>query len=322
MHIYGADTVHETETLPHVFEGLGAGPCKQNGIVMELERYLRYVSILHITLDLACSIAAGDKDIVADLYVSLAHKRLDTIVTAIDKDAVGYANIALHIHMKAIFVAVRKTDLGATWLCIRLYEATGKYPVVWRAGNLVVHVGRAVQVVLSKVEYKAVDNHRPDGAGVAVRPPCVNIHQRRSELLVCGLELCDILDDVTLAEIGRIAPVYAYELAKVVGGIAKLTVLDISAVQVAKVIAFGNKNLVVVLCSIDSFLQIFHRSSGRKTVGTRTSGGCTHIIGLALCRGCGSNRPRAHISCRLCGIPFHIVHLILYRLLGCVAESS
>ena len=74
MDVYGADTVHETEALAHVFKGLGSGPGEKNGVVVEFQGDFFNIGIPDASLYLARGVTAGDEDIVAYLHVSLAHE--------------------------------------------------------------------------------------------------------------------------------------------------------------------------------------------------------------------------------------------------------
>ena len=286
MHVDGADAVHEAEALSHILEGLGAGPGEEDGIVMEIQGDLGDVGVPDIALDLAGCIAAGDEDIVADLHVTLAHEGADTVVAAVDEDAVGDTHIAFHIHVEAVFVTVGEADLGAVGGSVGLHETAGQHSVVGGSGDLVGGVGDAIDIVLTEVEDQSVDHDSAHGAGVAVRPPGVEIEQGRGEFLVGGLELGHMLDDVPLGEIGGITAVDADELAGLVGGVTEASALDVAAVQVAQVITLGHEDDVIVLRRVDGFLQIPHGSGGRQAVSTGRAGAGADIESLPCCSGC------------------------------------
>ena len=169
--------------------------------MVEIKRYFRDICILHVALNLAGSIAAGDEDVVAHFHMTLAHQSLNAIVAAVYEDTVGNSHIALHIHMKAVFVSVgiaysRHRDRRA-----RLDETSCQNPFIRRTGHVFVHILYEIEVVLSHIEYESVDNHGSHRAGISDRPPCIDVEQRSDELLVGRLDLGDVLDYVTLVEI-------------------------------------------------------------------------------------------------------------------------
>ena len=104
--------------------------------------------------------------------------------------------------MQAVFITAGSTYDGAVGRSVGLHETAGEDTLVGSTGNFKVYIGHAIAVVLAKVEHEAVDDNRTYRAVVTVRPAGVPVEQRGGELLVSRLELGDMLDDVTLAEIG------------------------------------------------------------------------------------------------------------------------
>ena len=254
----GADAVHETEALAHVFEGLGAGPCEEDRVVVEVKGHLVEVFGPYGAGHLACCVTAGDEDVVVDFHVALAHQGGDTVVAAVDEDAVGDADVAFNVEVEGIFVTVGVADLDRSRGRAGLDETAGQDSFVRGAGALVVNVGAAVEVVFTEVEHEAVDDDVALRAGVAVGTPCVEVEQRGDEGVLDGLQFGDVFDDVALAEIGRVAAVDTDEFAHVflLGGISETAAFDVAAVQVAVIIAFRNEDDVIFFGDVDGFLKI------------------------------------------------------------------
>ena len=250
--------------------------------------------------------------------MALAHERLDAVVTAVHENAVRYAYIAFHIHVQGIFITIGESHLGAVGRAFGLNEAAGKHALVGGTGNLVVDIGDAVEIVLAEIKNKAVDYDVAQRALVIKGPACIDVEERSDELLVIGLDLSDMLYDVTLAEVGRVSAVETQELTLVRGGIAELSDLDVTAIHIAKVITFCNQDYVVVFCSIDRFLKVLHCILGRESVGAGRTGGDTYIVSLASL----GSRSVLCFSCFVLGGLLGVFDSFLLALVDLVAHSA
>ena len=169
--------------------------------MVEFQGDLLDIGITDASLYLAGGVTAGYEDIVAYLHVSLAHEGGDAIVAAVDEDAVGDADVSLYIHVQRVFISVGITNLGNCRASVGFDEPSGENALVGGAGDFVLYIGNAVEVVFAKVKHKAVNYDFPFRAGVAPGPSCVDVQKRGGEFLAAGLDFGHVLDDVTLGEI-------------------------------------------------------------------------------------------------------------------------
>ena len=112
------------------------------------------------------------------------------------------------------------------------------------------------------------------------------------------------------------------------GGVPELADLEIAPVHVAQVIALCNQDLVVLLCGIDGFLEVFHGRCGRQAVGAGGPGRGADVVRLALGRGNGCGDALQEAGAGRCGgtaagvvVPGEIPETFLRSLLGLVLQG-
>ena len=100
--------------------------------------------------------------------------------------------------MQGILIPVGKSNLGTVGRAAKFDEAACENALVGGAGDFVLYIGSAVEVVLAKIEYQAVNYDVSLGAGVTPGPSCVDVQKRGCEFLASGLDFGHMLDDVAL----------------------------------------------------------------------------------------------------------------------------
>ena len=230
---------------------------------------MRRLTVLVSGGDAARSVTVGDEDIIGDLDLSAAAAELQGKIDTVGEDAVANDYIAGNpsVGMEYLVLHLRRDSIDHT-SCLERLGGTSET----RVGRISGHI----MVLVAEVDMYTVDD---EGAFGLFRHHVVQDavgmdHTFRTvgtELVLCRLDLRDILHGVALREIAVPSALEGNEVID----------LDITGVHVSEVVALGDTDdgsvLPVVANEIKNSLQFFFRRSGRLTISTTGSGG-TDII--------------------------------------------